>query len=194
MGQGSSWEADSRSASLLWNAKIQYCVQNSPLLVPILSRMYPVHTHVSYFLEIHFNIILTSTPRSSERTVPFRLSSQNFLRIPHRSHACYISSSSYHLDLIIPIISGEEYKLWSASLYNFLHPPINSSLSDSNILLRTLFWNTLNLCSVLNVTDQVSHPYKQQVKLHCCITLYVFRFQTGIQKILNCMAATIPRI
>jgi hypothetical protein len=30
----------------------------------------------------------------------------------------------------------------------------------SNILLRTLFSNTLSLCSSLSVRDQVSHPYK----------------------------------
>jgi hypothetical protein len=29
-----------------------------------------------------------------------------------------------------------------------------------NILLRTLFSNTLSLCSSLTVRDQVSHPYK----------------------------------
>jgi hypothetical protein len=29
-----------------------------------------------------------------------------------------------------------------------------------NILLSTLFWNIVNLCSSLNVRDQVSHPYK----------------------------------
>jgi hypothetical protein len=31
---------------------------------------------------------------------------------------------------------------------------------QANILLRTLFSNTLSLCSFLNVRDQVSHPYK----------------------------------
>jgi hypothetical protein len=29
-----------------------------------------------------------------------------------------------------------------------------------NILLRTLFSNTLSLCSSLNVKDHISHPYK----------------------------------
>jgi hypothetical protein len=29
-----------------------------------------------------------------------------------------------------------------------------------DILLNTLFSNTLSLCSSLNVSDQVSHPYK----------------------------------
>jgi hypothetical protein len=60
------------------------------------------------------------------------------------------------LDLIIVIILGEEYKLWSYTLRSisiFL-----SSLFGPNILLSTLFSNTLSLCSSLNVRDQVSHP------------------------------------
>jgi hypothetical protein len=31
-----------------------------------------------------------------------------------------------------------------------------------NTLLSTLFSNTLRLCSLLNVSDQVSHPYKNK--------------------------------
>jgi hypothetical protein len=32
--------------------------------------------------------------------------------------------------LIIPIIIGEEFKLWSSSLCSFLQPPVTSSLFD----------------------------------------------------------------
>jgi hypothetical protein len=64
------------------------------------------------------------------------------------------------LNLITLTILGEEYKLCSSSLCNFLQPPVTSSLLGPNILLSTLFSNTLNLCSFLNARDQVSHPHK----------------------------------
>jgi len=42
----------------------------------------------------------------------------------------------------------------------FLYSPVTSSLLDPNILLNTIFSNTLSLRSSRNVSDQVSHPYK----------------------------------
>jgi hypothetical protein len=77
------------------------------------------------------------------------------------------------LDLICLIIFGEEYKISSSSLCNFLHYPVTSSLSGPNNLLRTLFLNTLSLFSSLNVRD--SHT-KDVVILHCELALLaVFR-------------------
>jgi hypothetical protein len=47
-------------------------------------------------------------------------------------------------------------------LLSMQFPPIavTSSLLGPNILLSTLFSNTLSLCPSLNVRDQVSYPYR----------------------------------
>jgi hypothetical protein len=37
---------------------------------------------------------------------------------------------------------------------------VTSSLLDLNILIRTVFSNTHNVCSFLRVRDQVTHPHK----------------------------------
>ena len=69
------------------------------------------------------------------------------------------------LDFITCTILGEEYRSLSSSLCNFLHSPVTPSLLGPNIFLNTLFSNTLSLRSSLNVSDQVSHPYKTTGKI-----------------------------
>ncbi|PNF20029.1 hypothetical protein B7P43_G05941, partial [Cryptotermes secundus] len=69
------------------------------------------------------------------------------------------------LDFFILIILGEEY--------NSLQPPVTSSLFGPNILLNTLFSNTLSLCYSLNARDQVSLPYRTRGKI---IVLYILIF------------------
>ena len=82
---------------------------------------------------------------------------------PYSPHAQPISL--IFLDFITRTILGEEYKSFSSSLYNLLHSPVTSSFLGPNILLSTLFSNTLSFLSSGNVSDQVSHPYKQRAKL-----------------------------
>jgi hypothetical protein len=67
--------------------------------------------------------------------------------------------------LFTRIIFGEEFRSLSSSFCSFLHSPFTSSYLGPNILLSTLFSNTLSLHSSLNVSDQVSHSYKKQAKL-----------------------------
>jgi hypothetical protein len=68
---------------------------------------------------------------------------------------------------------GKEYRSLSSSLCSYLHPLVTSSLLCPNTL-NTLFSNILSLRSSLNVSDQVSHPYKTTVKilLLCILSLY----------------------
>jgi hypothetical protein len=91
-------------------------------------------------------------------------------------------------NLITLIILGEEYKLQSSSLCSFLHSHLNSSFLGPDILLRTLFSNTLNLCSSLNVRD-----HRQDYSL-VYSNFYIIWQQTRRQKILHWMVANITRI
>jgi hypothetical protein len=107
-------------------------------------------------------------------------------------HVLLISSC-----LIILIILGEEYKLRNSSLCSFLHSPVTSSLIGRNILINTLFSNTCNLCSTLNVRDQVTHTYKtigklivlynnkQVLIIGLCILLRVYQLNIGITSVRN---------
>ena len=65
------WKASSSSASqeiphILWNPSVHYHLHNSSPPVPFLSCTNPVHAIPKNVCEIHFNITLTSTPRSSK--------------------------------------------------------------------------------------------------------------------------------
>jgi len=59
------------------------------------------------------------------------------------------------LDLITKTIFGEEYRSLSSSLCSFLYFPVTSSLVEPNILLSTLFSDTLSLRFSLSVYNQV---------------------------------------
>jgi hypothetical protein len=60
-------------------------------------------------------------------------------------------------------------------LCHFLQYPVTSSLLSPNkfILLINLFSSTLNICSSLNVRDQVSHPFRTTGKIY----IKTLRFQ-----------------
>jgi hypothetical protein len=69
---------------------------------------------------------------------------------------------------------GEVYKSCSSFLQSFLHLPITSSLFSPNILLSTLFSNTLSLCPSLNVRDQVRRgPLSPQHSMSSCCRWWV---------------------
>ena len=131
-----------------------------------------VQTPTLHFLKIHLNIILPSKPESPQWSLSPRFPHQNPVHaspLPRTRYMPRLSRSSkfYHPRIIV----GEEYRTLSSSSYTFLYSPVTLSLLRPNILLNTLFSNTLSLCSSLSVSDQVSHQYKTTGKI---IVLYIY--------------------
>jgi hypothetical protein len=98
------------------------------------------------------NIILPSTPRSSEWSLPFMFSDEDFVLISHSSRACYVPQPSHP-----PWFGHRNNIWWSLQVMKLLI--LQSSPASRHFLpLRSryspqhLFSNTLNLlCSSLNV-------------------------------------------
>ena len=134
--------------------------------VPVLSQIDPVHAPTSHFLKIPLNITLPSTSGPPKWSLSPRFVHQYPL---YASFIPMHATCPSHLILLVFItqtVLSEQYRSLSSSLCSFLHSPVTSSLLDPNILLNTLFSNTLSLRSSLNVSEQVSHPYKTTDKIH----------------------------
>ena len=153
MVQRPSWEANWFAASqiprILRNLKVHYRAHKRRPPVSILGQPNPIQSIYPHptswrpilILSIHLCLGLPSGLLPSgfpTKTLYAHLSSP--IRVTCPAHLIL-------LDFIIRTILGEEYKSFSSSLCNLLHSPVTSSLLGSNILLNTMFSNTISFLS-----------------------------------------------
>ena len=124
---------------ILHNLKFLYHIHKSPPLLSVLCQNISVHIPRS-FREIHFNIILPSTPRSSMFPSDFPTNTPYSAPLPLPVRVtCFAHLITVHL---IIRIFGENCKSQISALCSRFHSPLTSSLRP-NTFLSTLLSDSL---------------------------------------------------
>jgi hypothetical protein len=113
--------------------------------------MYPVHTLAPYFFKIHFNIILSSIPRSSEWSHPFGVFDINFVYTCNFSHTCYMSH--FFRDFMTLLLFSEEYKLCTC-----FESSASASLLGPNILSVLVFKQSVKSSVFITTAVRTTNP------------------------------------
>jgi hypothetical protein len=128
-----------------------------------------VHTSIPYFSTVHFNIILSSMSRfSPKRSLSLKFS--DIFSISPFPHTCYVSKASHPSQLHHTNNIRRKSTNHEAPHYILPHLPVTSPLSGSNIFLRNLSSNTINLYSSLWLRNKISCPYRTSKIISFCGT------------------------
>lgn len=112
-------------------------MQVGAVWAPVTRTLHYAWFQTFHFLKAHFNIV-PSVHGSFKLSLTFRISYLKLVCV-----SLYPIYTTWHAHLIL---------LHLVTLYVLFQGP--------NIFISTLFWNTLNLCSLPNVRDCVSYPHK----------------------------------
>ena len=145
----------------------------------------PQSTSLHVYLEVPFKIIL---PHLGLSSTLFPSGTPTEPLKPHTCHMShpFLSPWFYHPNNVWREAQIIKYVTWF-SLFTcyYLH-------LGAKYFLNTVFSNTLDLCWSLNVTDKISHPYKNEANYSIVyLKLYIFGQQTGRQKDLDRIVAVI---
>jgi hypothetical protein len=173
-----SRESDSCTAtkelfSIWWNPKVHYWIHKSfslsipqarPIQTALPQTTYPVSILI---LSTHFVLVLLVG------SFPMAFLTTTYIRSSFSPNSCYIPRPSHRPWLYYSNYTWRRVQITKLLVCSFLHPPVILFFFCPNILFSTLFSNTLNLCSSLNVRDQVWQPYRTTGNI---IVLYILIF------------------
>jgi hypothetical protein len=193
MEQNPSWQANSSLASqpivhVWWSPKFHYSSHNSRPLIPILSQINPADALSPSFLNVRFNIILSSMSRSTEWSHNSRFPHQNPARTSLHPRE-YHTTHSYHS----PGLNCPTSIWWGASVMKYFFTRFSSTSCYFLSLPHKVSsaW-TFSLCAlVLTVRRNVSRSYRTTGKI---TVPYILRRQKWTYDILDRQVASIPRI
>jgi len=114
MVQSPSWAANWFAASqeiprISRNPNVHYRTHKCPPTVPILGQPNPVHIPTSHLLEIHPNIIHTSTPRSPQWSPSLLFPHQESIQSPLFTHTRHMHSPSHSSRFYHPHMSSTNH-------------------------------------------------------------------------------------
>ena len=130
-----------------------------------------------HFLKTYLNIILPSTPGSSNWFFPYQNTVWTSPLHVLRAHHLIL------LDLITWIIFDKEYRLLSSSLCSFFRFPVTSYFSGLNIPLSTLFSNYPQPNFLPQFERPCFTPIQNNGQIYLKLYTSIFGYQAGRQKI-----------